>query len=286
MPTVLRRVSAWKGCLPQRRKELAADLRQELAVDCLQHPDIVCDLPPRARHTRWFRQLQRLLYRQHFRGLRSGDGETTIELVAAASSAAELQDGLDVRTLLQQDGRGLLQRLLRGADQMGNGRCNMSTTANRLGVHQHAVRAQWNELAAQLGFGSDFLHFWCRRLGEATLGWAADVLRQHAELRLHDEQHRRRPDPAARRRRIRRIRATVNIRPLPDELRRVLAELQRCRAADPRDALLLLDIAAHLDPFASAVQLWRFEALIATGDLGGAVTALRRARALGAAAVP
>ena len=30
MPTVLRRVSAWKGCLPQRRKELAADLRQEL----------------------------------------------------------------------------------------------------------------------------------------------------------------------------------------------------------------------------------------------------------------
>lgn len=288
LPGALRRVASWKGIRLRRQQDLLADLRQELVLDCLEHPDQVCGLDRRDRHGRWFRVVERSLYRLQVRDARVAEGDAGLELVPERRTGDHVTDGLLADTLLpelQQPDRWLLRQLLQGGDQFGNGRCNLSATADRLGVHVRRVRELWEQMAERLGFGRQFLAFWRRRLAEAALGLAADLLRDTGALHIHGDHERGLPDPAGRHRRIRRIRSTVRVRPLPRELTHWLRTLSRPHR-DLATVQELLDGAEALAPSNAAVPLWRFEACILAGDLAGAARSVRRARRMRAPAVP
>ncbi len=49
LPGVLRRMSVWKRLEASGQQEVAADAMQELALDCLAHPQEVLALPARGR---------------------------------------------------------------------------------------------------------------------------------------------------------------------------------------------------------------------------------------------
>src|SRR5262245_47522538 len=68
LPAMLRRLAARRGYPDPRRPDLLADLRQELRLDCVQHPGSVLALDQDRRHQRWFRLAERWLYRERRRG--------------------------------------------------------------------------------------------------------------------------------------------------------------------------------------------------------------------------
>jgi tetratricopeptide (TPR) repeat protein len=178
----------------------------------------------------------------------------------------------------------LLDALAHSARQHRNGRANVAATAAPLGLHPRRVRQFWEEAAARLGYGDEYLQFWRQRLGEALTGLAADLLRDRGQCLLLAGP-RNRPDPAGRLRRIRRIRSQLMVRPLPPDLRRALSPSLRRGGVHGLDPRALLAHAAALQPDSPAVWSWSFEAAVARGDLRAAAADLLRARDCGGDAV-
>jgi hypothetical protein len=278
LPGVLRRIARWKGLSAARRQDLLADFRQELACDCVANAAQVIGLPPPERHRRWFRLLERHHYRQQGRQTRRIDADCQLDHLAdprATSPADQVREALHLGTGLQA-----------GAERLANGRCNLGATAERHGISHRLLRRTWEEVAARLGYGDEFLDFWRRRLGEAVLGLAVDLLRRRVPLLLWPQPAWPPPNVRARLRRIRRIREQLSVRPLPGGLRRLCGQLRRpdLQGADtPRQ---LLAVAARLLPGDAAVSFWQFEASAAAADFGAAARALRVARASTGAGVP
>ncbi|MEQ1630855.1 MAG: hypothetical protein ABL997_00685 [Planctomycetota bacterium] len=254
-----------------QQRELLADLRQELMVDCLSHLDAVLALPPHERHRRWFRFVERWLYRE----LRRNEAlPEHFEASAQAPLDEEALHGSDL-PMPTDAGPRCTPATLR------NGRTNVTATANAAGLTRRRVRALWVDLADRLGYDATFLCFWRRRLAEALTGLASDQLRDREVVHLLPRP-RRRPDPRARLRRIRRILSILSVRPLPHDVRRAIAiaKLRRnTSSARPSD---LMAAAAVLDAGRPEIALWRFEAAVADGELAVAARALVDARDFGA----
>lgn len=276
LPGFLRRQVQWKNLPSDWRHELLTELRHSLAVDCLEQPEAVCDLDPRQRHSRWFRLLEREVRASRQRlSHRIDHGTPLDELPAAATLATpELYD------LLELVPSALKRLLADGLEHEGRG--GMRGTAARLGICRTRVRRMWVRLAERLGYDGEFLAFWQKRLAEAALGLAADLLRHGGGLRLLPG-NRPQPDLQRRRQRVRGIGSHVRMRPLPPELMRSMAQVRKVgRAAAGVDhAVRLLELAAQLSPFDPAVPLWRFEAAMLQDDHALAVRCLRRAQGLG-----
>lgn len=285
LPGLVRRLARWKGVPLRRDHDWHADLQQELVVDCLEHQDTIAGLTEAERHQRWFRLVERHLYRHRLRDARRAEVESDVNLIPdpamvdPASGFRGMQDLPPAR-------RALLRQLLAANTRLGNGRCNMTATSRASGTTRYEVRRLWTDLADALGFDDAYLAFWQRRLAEAALGLAADLLRDTGALRILGERQRRRPDPKGRRRRIRRIQRALLVRPLPSSLRQAMRGILRASRGGPARAGELIQAAARLAPDHPAVPLWRFEAAIASGDLAGAAAALRTARVTAADRVP
>ena len=122
----------------------------------------------------------------------------------------------------------LLRRVSQSATYLKNGRINCRITARSLDIGPEELTDFWASVATDLGFGREFLGFWRRRLVEALLGLAADPLRDSGAVAVHGEDRRRRPDPRGRLERIRKLRARLGCRPMPRDLKSVLARYQNC----------------------------------------------------------
>jgi hypothetical protein len=277
LPTMLRRMRCWKGLSSRRHADVLADLRQDLLLDCLENAAALAAMTPLERHARWFR----LLERRHYQ-LRVRDGRLT-EAASDPNQVAEpMPASLALRDVVSDPDCRVVQKLLRAARSMKNGRLNAEATAGRLGLHPRDVRAVWGRVTAALGYDEQFLAFWRQRLVEALVGLAADLLRDRGLVRLHAEGERARPDPRGRLRRIAQIKRRLSVRPLPAELRAVLAQFTRRRLLQRLDPWLALQAALRLQPACPRVLLWHFENAVAHGLLREAARALRRARAAGA----
>jgi hypothetical protein len=276
LPGVLRRLSAWRGLTVAGREDLAAELLQELRLDCLEQPATIVELTPRERHQRWFRLVARWVYRQRRRG------DAVRDEPVEPSRAPDFEPTpAELRRLLPGLEPDLVAGLVKNAQRHRNGRYNLSATAGRLGMRSAGLRRLWENVADRLGYGSEFLSFWRRRLAEALTGLAADLLRDSGCLWLWPAR-RSPPDPRGRLRRIRRIHALLHSRPLPPEIRHAFGPLLRRSQPDLLPARELLGVAAELAPEWAAIPLWTFEAAVLDGELPAAARALRRGRALGA----
>ncbi len=67
---MMRKLACWKGLPAQAQSELLEDSLQELAVDCLENAPLICSLPARQRHSRWFRMLEKYHYQWRVRSER------------------------------------------------------------------------------------------------------------------------------------------------------------------------------------------------------------------------
>ena len=182
--------------------------------------------------------------------------------------------------------RKFLRRLAASASYMKNGRINCRESALTLGMRPREIKAKWSEVAEDLGFDSKHLRFWRRRLVEALLGLAADLLRDEAKVTVHGEEARRRPDPIGRLRRVRELRRRIGCRPIPQDVKHVLTRYHRRGSPEGLDPVSILRHAEVLIPDDPAVQLWLFEAHLAALDVAGATRAIRAARVCGAERVP
>jgi hypothetical protein len=284
LPGALRRLARRRGYTEARRVDLLADVKQELRLDCVEHAGLIVQLSAQERHQRWFRIAERWVYRQRLRVDRVGEGRPAREPSAsalppdAAALAPTLADALPALP------SRLLHALAHAARQHRNGRANVAATAAPLGLHPRRVRQLWEEAAARLGYGDEYLQFWRQRLGEALTGLAADLLRDRGQCLLLAGP-RNRPDPAGRLRRIRRIHGQLMVRPLPPDLRRALSPSLRRGGAHVLDPRALLSHAAALQPDSPTVWSWSFEDAVARGDLRAAAADVRRARGCGGDAV-
>jgi len=273
LPVMLRRIGGWTGAHPAVRAEFAADVRQELAVDCLEHPAEVLALPERERHRRWLRLAERFLYRVWLRTERRRErGEDLDAQPAVRGLGAAWPDGADA----------VAEDLAEGAQHLRNGRLCMRGTAAKLGVPARQVRLAWTRLAHELGLDAEYSEFWRRRLVEALVGLAADRLRDEELVWVDGDERRPPPDPDGRARRLRRIRRMIARVPVDQPLRSILARCTARRAQWRLPAADLLAAAAALAPRDPAVLLWQFEAAVADGDARSAARALRAARRAGA----
>lgn len=270
LPVIVRRIANRRGAVLAARLELEAEVRQELALDSLEHADEVCRLDERGRHSRWFRLTERTAYRLRSRG-ESATAEGPVELPAAPPP-----------TVLAPVDHALAHRLGSGADLLANGRCNLRATGQRVGASARAVRTAWAELVERLGYDAEHWQFWRRRLAEALLGLAADLLRIHADLPLWPRP-RPAPDPSRRVQRVRRIRDQFLVGPMPPDVKRALAPWIRRPRFDRRSPGQLLAAAAALDPENPAVPLWQYEAAMLDGDHRAAARAVRATRRIGGA---
>ena len=289
LPTLLRKLHIWKGLNQDQHRDLIEDLDQELWLDCLQHAELIISLPSRERHTRWFRLIEKQHYRLHTRSERVRAPDTALESLAdSAPVGRDSEESSDFDPVqnwgseLQTPQRRFLRRLGASARYLKNGRLNCRESAERLGVRPHDLNDAWIGVAAELGYGDDFLAFWRRRLVEALLGLAADLLRDTYRIRVYDEARRRRPDPRGRLKRMRQLRAHLSWRPVPADLKHILTRyhsLSSPSGLDPREVLADAEFLAPADP---SVKLWQFEAHLAARDLPQAVASIRAARHLAA----
>lgn len=258
LPGTIRRLCTWKRLPRGARPELLADVRQELAVDCLQHAAAIVAATTAERHLRWMRLADHFVHRQ-FAAPARGAAEAR-----QAAAAAEAPDDGELPTLVDV-------RFLR------NGRLNLRETADCRGVHERTLRRELATLAERLGAGREHHAFWCQRLAEALTGLAADLLRERGLVLLWPRP-RQPPDPAARLRRLRRLVGHFPIRAATLPQRAILRRwLLRSALDDAAPRRLLADARAVAPPTA-AVWLWTFEADLAAGELGAAGRALRAAR--------
>lgn len=284
LPCFVRRLACWKGLQPGQHADVIADLEQDLVLDYLEHRASIDRLPARERHARWFRLLSQRHYQLRLRGQRLLESSCAPDSLADPSTwqcrdapANDLQRVIEAAFAAGSD-RGLAHRLLIDADHLKNGRINTDATALRVGVPPRELRALWQRLADRLGYGPEFVAFWRQRLVEALVGLAADLLRDAGMVRVFEERRRLPPDPAARLRRIRRIKDELSRRPLAPELKSALAHFTKRGASAQLDARTPLACARQLQPDSLAVLHWTFEAAIAHGDLAEAGRALRAIR--------
>lgn len=267
LPQAIRRLAARRGLSRTQQRDLLEDAAQEIRLDALEHAQEICALPPTERHQRWFRATERFVYRQRLCAPRLTEAEGTEPPLSAEGSAA-----LD---LAQEPWRSLREHTQRH----GNGRPNLKATAGRMRLPERQVRQLWERYTSQLGYDDQFLAFWARRLAEALTGLAADLLRDSGVCHLLP-QRREPPDPQGRRRRIRRIRRMLQLRPLPHHVRRALSLDMHDRAHAATRPLQILVQATTLAPDFGAAWLWRFEAALACDQLADATTSLAHARRL------
>lgn len=258
LPGTIRRLCAWKRLPRATRPELLADVRQELAVDCLQHAASIVAASTAERHLRWMRLADRFVHRQFATSPRSRTEAAPRTTTLALPEDTGLPALADVRSLR-------------------NGRLNLRETASHRGVHERTLRRELAVVAEQLGAGREHHAFWCRRLAEALTGLAADLLRARGLVQLWPRSHQP-PDPEARLRRLRRLVGHFPIRAATLPQRTILRRwLLRAALDDAAPRRLLADARAVAPPTA-AVWLWTFEAELVAGDLRAACRALRAAR--------
>lgn len=238
LPTLLRRLRLWKGLASDRHQDIIEDLLQELWVDYLTHTEHLLAMPPAQRHLRWFRLLARAHYRWREQGRRHLSGEKLQELVHEAPAVGGL-DGL------APGERRLLDQVQEQACYLKNGRLNAQETARRLRVSPQAVHDLWEQVAEASGLGNGFVGFWCLRLAEALTALGIELLRGSG-----NRQHCLR--------RVRRIRNRLAQRPLPPDLRALLARYRRrTQALTP---LQVLTDSAELRPDHPVTERWLLRA--------------------------
>lgn len=259
LPSTLRRIIAWKRLPPLTLPDLAEDVYQELALDCLQHADAIVALPPRNRHLRWMRIAERWIYRcrvQPGRAMRLQDD---------AWPAPPIGDDLRIMPWLEMVA-------------LDNGRRNLGATAARHGMRVRELREAIDDHATAAGHDEDYHAFWQRRAAEAMTGLAADLLRESGQLVLLPRR-RRSPDPVARLTRLRHLAGRFPVRPVTRPVRVMLQPWVRRPKLNERSPRRLLHAALHLTPRSAAACLWLFEACLCDADLPAAARALRQARA-------
>lgn len=258
LPGTVRRIAAWKGLSLQRQAELRAELRQELAADCLQHAQQVVLQPTAVRHGRWMRLAERYVYRNYV-------------------AVPRQQPPTEAACLPAEPGVPPLLATPPDLEVIGNGRRNLLGTAKRHGIDARSLRRHLDWLAERLGDGDEHRDFWRARLAEALTGLAADLLRDRDQVHLLPRA-RGRPDPAGRLRRMRRMLVHFHIRPATQRERTILRRWLRRPALDAAAPRRLLESAVTLAPGDRATWLWLFEACLVDGDLRAAAAALRRCR--------
>jgi len=256
LPGTVRRIAMWKQLRSGHLPELVLELRQELAVDCLEDPATIVRLTAPARNTRWMRFAERWIYRHFLRGR----GESVHEHLPAPPMGLPPQ-----------------QPLLAHGVSLTNGRWNMVRSAQRSGRRLVNLRRDLDELVAELGCDVDYDAFWRARLAEAMTGLAADLLRERGVVHALPRS-RKSPDPRARLRRIRSIGARFRMRQATLDVRRMLRPWLRGSTFTDDTPRLLLDNAVTLAPVAASGWLWSFEANVARRNLRAAIVAIRRAR--------
>jgi hypothetical protein len=272
LPAMLRRMWHWKGLHPGRHADVVQDLQQDLLLDCLENGETIAHLTPRERNGRWFRLVEQRHYQLRLRDGRQCDPSVAPDDLGTWSTRD------DPATCLDGVGDPLARRLLGAATHLKNGRLNAGATAGRLGLHRRDITEAWTRVADALGYDERFLAFWRRRLVEALVGLAADLLRDRQAVRLCGEDRRARPDPLGRLARIRSIKGHLSVRPIPADLKQVLSEFTGRGIADRVDPKLALRAARSLQPRCPAVQLWSFEEAVVRGDHRAAAQSLWIAR--------
>ncbi len=287
LPALQRRLACWKGLQSRRHADVLEDLLQELALDCMENPELILELEERERHSRWFRLIQKKHYQLRLRSARRSEVRDEMDRLPASGrlGGPNWEEQIAQLELPSATKEGLA--LLRaGAVHLKNGRLNLERSSENTGLSRDAIRQLWQELSAALGFGPEYRRFWQGRLAEALLALAADQLQEAGSLCMHSQTSRR---PAASEQSLRRV---LGIRDslagLPKErgMRKLLAGLGGARKPDPVDPRPLLDLAARLRPVDAKIAAWQFEAAIAYGDVRSAARSLRRARCLGWLRIP
>ncbi|MBL8752928.1 MAG: hypothetical protein JNK15_06460 [Planctomycetes bacterium] len=270
LPGTLRRIMVWKRLPRHCLAELIDETRQELAVDCLENVWLVVAQPTPARHLRWMRCVERFVYRNW----------------VVRGPTAEVDDDLPARPdpCIAPDLAELWPDQAPPIEQLSNGRMNRARTAERFGTSARALKDWLEQLAERLDLGTEHVAFWRLRLVEALVGLASDLLRDAGVLHLVARK-RSRPDPDARRRRLRRLGGYFAVRPSTSRERALLRHWLRNRnllRARPR---ALLEHAVALAPHSRAAWLWLFEACMLDGDHRAAAAALRSCRQMAAPSV-
>lgn len=269
LPYHLRRSSRWRHASTELRRQLAAELRQELTLECLLCAEEIDALPEREQNRRWFQRTDRWLYRERFRirTLEDAQCEVTCDTGGFAGAAEE-----ESHRLARSVGASFAH-----AHDTGQAPRSVTALATRTGTSRTRARVNWSNAANRLGYGPDYFAFWRRRLAEALTGLAADLLLDAGVVATLPRK-RRAPDPAGRRRRIRRILRMLAVAPMAAEISKPVAHAKVRRKMRVVTPSTLLEAAERLDRFNPAIPFWRFEAAIVDRDFGAAAQALRRAR--------
>jgi tetratricopeptide (TPR) repeat protein len=262
LPGAVRRITVWKKIPISELPDLLLELRQELAVDCLESAASLTTMSPTERNGRWLRLAERWIYRNRALVTRSQGQQDPDDQPARPPSepfpSVDFEPGDSIVRLV-------------------NGRCNLAASAARAGRNVRELRAELEELVTERSCADQHLHFWRERLGEALTGLAADLLRDREALRLL-QRARPRPDPSSRLRRLRRLGARFQVRPATMDVRRILARWVRRPRLDAKAPRTLLEQATWLCPHQASAWLWLFEACLAEGDLHAAGRTLRACR--------
>ncbi len=255
---IVRRIAGWKRLSRAAQLDLLEDLQQEIAADCLADAAEIVVQPPRVRHGRWIRLVERFVYRNHVVVARHVD--TVAELaVVAPPCLVTLPDELP------------------RFERLANGRRNLRGTAQRHGLSERDLRGRLESLVDDLGADDEHRSFWRARLAEGLTGLAADLLQEQGRVHLV-ARSRRAPDSPRRLRRLRRMLVHFHIRPSTRHERAILRRSLQPRPDDAGAPRWLLESATELAPYDRASWLWLFEACIADGDARGAARALRECR--------
>lgn len=261
LPGTVRRIASWKRLPRGALAELQAEVRQELAIDCLEHGALVVALSPAQRHARWMRLAERWIYRQHVSRRGAAMPHDAPAPPGACFPAAPLPEPEFV--------------------PLANGRTNLTATAARSGLRVKRLQRQLEQWARHLGCDAAHDAFWRARLAEALAGLGADLLRDRGQVRLLPRR-RHAPDPEGRLQRLRRLSARFHVRPSTAPERSLLRRWLRQRDLDGKAPRRLLAAAATLAPHDAAAWLWLFEACLADGDVAAAAAAVRQCRRLAA----
>lgn len=256
LPGALRRVATWKSIPHRLLQEWLDDVVQELAVDCLQHANVIVRLPERQRHARWMRRAEAVIYRlrRHLSRL-----ATSVDEPAVANWRHECQPDVHLPALVA----------------LSNGRPNVLASIRQSGQARRHLRQQLDDLAAQLGWHGQ-LEFWQARVVEALTGLAADLLlEQHGIVPVSALPL---PAPERRRARLRRLGERFPVQPSTRVIRSVLRPWIRRNKHRELGARSLLEQAVALGPASGAAWLWLFEACCQERDAPGAMRAIWQAR--------
>ncbi len=279
LPALERRLACWKGLSSRLHGDIFDDLHQELALDCLEHAELILSLSAHERHGRWFRLLQKHHYQLRLRPNRLCEVREHLDQIPGSGGELAGRNEIDLDALpLRKELRERIGELLGHARHLKNGRLNMELTAKSMGLRSERIRELWQELARVLGYGYEYRQFWSARMVEALLALAADLLRDADAVELCAEAERRRPSPRENLRRISSIKRALTVHPQEQPLRQLLLRLGGRHPKAPVDPRQLLALAKALHPNDPTVDLWLFEAEVAYGDLAAAARCLRAAR--------